>query len=424
MCAAGSLALAAGCVSMRSSDGHASSYLKGNLHTHTLWSDGDDYPEMVAESYKKNGYHFLAISDHNVMLEGEKWVEVKNTPNSLAAFSKYRARHGTNVVVKLDGGKTMVRLSTLAEFAPALNEPGRFLMIPGEEITAEFEKHPVHLNATNLREFIPPRPGTNVADVIQKNVNAVLEQREATGQAMFPHVNHPNFWYAVTTEDLMAVQGEKFFEVYNGHPAVNNGGDALRPGTERMWDIILAFRLGVLNLGPMYGIATDDSHHYHGQSRTLSNSSRGWVMVKSPKLEAEAIVHAMERGDFYASTGVRLSKVECDGKTYRVEVEDVEGVEYAIQFIGTRRGFDASSTEVADQEGKAVRTTRKYSDQIGQILKTKKGAVGVYSFKGDELYVRALVVSSRAQINGISDADLERAWTQPFSPAGKAQKAR
>ena len=32
---------------------------KGNLHDHTLWSDGDDYPEMVAAWYKDHGYHFL-----------------------------------------------------------------------------------------------------------------------------------------------------------------------------------------------------------------------------------------------------------------------------------------------------------------------------------------------------------------------------
>ena len=29
---------------------------KGNLHTHTLWSDGDDYPEMVLDWYKSRGY--------------------------------------------------------------------------------------------------------------------------------------------------------------------------------------------------------------------------------------------------------------------------------------------------------------------------------------------------------------------------------
>lgn len=27
-------------------------WYKGNLHTHTLWSDGDDFPEMVADWYR------------------------------------------------------------------------------------------------------------------------------------------------------------------------------------------------------------------------------------------------------------------------------------------------------------------------------------------------------------------------------------
>src|SRR5438132_909407 len=38
---------------------------KGNLHTHSLWSDGDDYPEMVVRWYQQHGYNFLALSDHN-----------------------------------------------------------------------------------------------------------------------------------------------------------------------------------------------------------------------------------------------------------------------------------------------------------------------------------------------------------------------
>ena len=47
---------------------------KGNLHTHSLWSDGDDYPEMIAEWYKQHGYHFLAFSDHNILLQDERWM--------------------------------------------------------------------------------------------------------------------------------------------------------------------------------------------------------------------------------------------------------------------------------------------------------------------------------------------------------------
>ncbi|MFM9956255.1 MAG: PHP domain-containing protein, partial [Opitutaceae bacterium] len=52
-------------------------WFKGNLHTHSLWSDGNDYPEMIADSYKRAGYHFLAMSDHNVLAEGARWLELK-----------------------------------------------------------------------------------------------------------------------------------------------------------------------------------------------------------------------------------------------------------------------------------------------------------------------------------------------------------
>ena len=36
-------------------------FWKGNLHTHSFWSDGDDFPEMIADWYKRHGYHFLAL---------------------------------------------------------------------------------------------------------------------------------------------------------------------------------------------------------------------------------------------------------------------------------------------------------------------------------------------------------------------------
>src|SRR4051812_26967133 len=45
-------------------------YWKGNLHTHSFWSDGDDFPEMIADWYRDKGYHFLSLSDHNVLSEG------------------------------------------------------------------------------------------------------------------------------------------------------------------------------------------------------------------------------------------------------------------------------------------------------------------------------------------------------------------
>ena len=69
---------------------------KGNLHTHSLWSDGDDYPEMIADWYRSNGYHFLAISDHNVLSEGQRWIHREKNAGGLRAFNKYLKRFGND----------------------------------------------------------------------------------------------------------------------------------------------------------------------------------------------------------------------------------------------------------------------------------------------------------------------------------------
>ena len=39
-------------------------YKKGNLHTHTTWSDGMHTPAETAEHYRSKGYDFLALTDH------------------------------------------------------------------------------------------------------------------------------------------------------------------------------------------------------------------------------------------------------------------------------------------------------------------------------------------------------------------------
>jgi hypothetical protein len=57
---------------------------KGNLHTHSFWSDGDDFPESIADWYKTNGYHFLALSDHNIMQQGQRWITVTNADRNSA----------------------------------------------------------------------------------------------------------------------------------------------------------------------------------------------------------------------------------------------------------------------------------------------------------------------------------------------------
>jgi len=387
---------------------------KGNLHTHTLWSDGDDYPEMVVEWYKTNGYHFLALSDHNIVLEGEKWIALTNRGGE-KAFDKYLKRFGQGWAdLKTMGSTQMIRLRPLNEFRPLFEQPGRFLLIPSEEISDHFMKVPIHLNATNLRDFIRPRGGTNILDVLQGNVDAVIEQHEKTRRPMFPHINHPNFGWAITAEDLMRVRGDRFFEVYNGHPDVRNEGDAWHANTERVWDILLSFRLTELKLEPMFALAVDDSHQYHSSIRTNSNPGRGWVMVRSTRLTPESLITALEAGDFYATSGVRLKNVRRETNRLSLEIDPEPGVSYTTQFIGTRQGFNAAS-EPGELPPKSTRpVTRRYSADIGTVLAEVRGRTASYRLRGDELYVRAKVISSKPKTNGVVVNDLESAWTQPL----------
>jgi hypothetical protein len=95
----------------------------------------------------------------------------------------------------------------------------------------------------------------------------------------------------------------------------------------------------------------------------------------------------MEKGDFYASTGVDLEDVRHDERSYTVEVDGAEAC--TIQFIGTRRA-----------DGKA--------GKAGEVLEEVKGLKATYTYKGDELYVRAKIANAKRQV----------AWTQPRILAG------
>ena len=90
-----------------------------------------------------------------------------------------------------------------------------------------------------------------------------------------------------------------------------------------------------------------------------------------------------------------------------------QGVRYTTRFIGTPRGVDVSSEPVLDPAGEQVRTTRVYSEQIGQVLSETDDLSPSYTFEGHELYVRAVVTSDVAHLNPTAEGDFEKAWSQP-----------
>lgn len=296
-------------------------WYKGNTHTHTLNSDGDSSPDDVARWYREHGYRFLVLSDHNFLTSTE----------------------GLNALFGADE---------------------QFLIIPGEEVTDKVGDKPLHINGLNVQHLVRPQGGATIVEALQRDIDAI---RAASG---VPHLNHPNFGWAVSAAEIARVKNDRLFEIFNGHPMVNNVGGGEMPGLEEMWDIILSS--GKL----LYGLATDDAHDFKRPGDpSAAGPGRGWVVVRAPRLGAREVLAALENGDFYASTGVELADVQRSTSRIEIRIKPDAWSKYTTRFIG----------------------------RDGKVLAESAANPARYDIRGDEGYVRAVVLES----NG------KKAWVQP-----------
>lgn len=296
-------------------------WFKGNTHAHTLNSDGDSTPDDVVRWYREHGYHFLVLTDHNF----------------LTSVDALNALHGADE---------------------------QFLVIKGEEVTDRFGEKPLHINGLDVARRIQPQGGSSVVDVLNRNVAAIRSERGV------PHINHPNFGWAISREELQLVRDNRLFEIYNGHPLVNNEGGGGVPGLEEAWDTMLSN--GIL----LYGLAVDDAHTFKQPGNPeVAGPGRGWIVVRAPQLDPRALLEAIERGDFYTSTGVELDRLRVTESSVELEVKVRASSKYRIQFIG----------------------------QGGRVLHESIEPRASYTITGREGYVRARVLESNGR----------RAWIQP-----------
>ena len=292
-------------------------WYRGNLHTHTINSDGDAPPYDVVTWYKRNGYQFLVITDHN----------------------------------------------TFTDPAPFDSNPtDNFLLIGGEEITND---KVVHVNGIGVSAPIPKQAGETVTGILQASIDAVR------AQGGIPLINHPNFIWAFTAAEMKPLKNAGLLEIASGHPQVNSDGDGRVPSAEQMWDELLTGGMRI------FGAAVDDSHNFRSEfTLERANPGRAWVVVRAAVLSREAIVAALDAGDFYASTGVQIRDIRQERGALVVELPPpAQNRRYRVVFIG----------------------------QGGQVLSTSYDNPATYTFTGREGYVRARVEESNGQ----------RGWTQP-----------
>lgn len=374
---------------------------KGNTHAHTLWSDGTSAPEQAVLWYRDHGYNFVVLSEHDTLMRGERWVRVSDDRGPLTSLAVDRLVAGfgaENVALREREGGREMRLATLDELRGRFETAGQFLLIHGEEVTASFGLTPVHVNGLNLLEPIAPIQADDIQGTLDRNVQAILGQGARDARPVVAQVNHPNYKWALSWQNVAHAPAGAVFEVYNGHPRAQNRGDDEHPDTGVIWDHALTFRLTSVGGSLLYGVASDDAHDFPPDPPGDATPGRGWVFVHARELTAGAIVAALERGDFYSSSGVTLADVASDGKRYRLELREDAGVQYTTRFIGTRLIGGRPAV-------------------IGEVLLETHSNPAEYVFRGDELYVRAVVSSSRAHRNPGAPGDVEMAWVQPVRPA-------
>ncbi len=442
-------------------------FYRGMIHAHTCWSDGRALPEQAVAAYRDGGYDFFAITDHNRACVGtNRWIEVAPPqvgvwpPKTLepSVFEAYRASFPDAEWRERDG-KTEVRMRPFSEVAPRFNEPGRFLVMPGCEVTtAVYDetdglRRDIHMNIVGLDEEIPRAAKSYVIEwvhdsTITKTLRETKDEYDALVAArgnppsVF-FVNHPHWqYYDVLPQDIIDHPDIRFFEV------CNSGGEwaAVDPlpkdglSNDRLWDVVNATRC-LRGEQLLYGLGTEDTHYYPGSGTSHSFFiGDAWIGVRADALTPAALFSAMERGDFYAAGGFDLEDVSFDAEigTLSVAVPAKPGVAYTVKFITTKRGVGVEPVRIVDIPASPPRLERHvpvYSPEIGAVAKEVAFAKGEavrasYALAPDDLYVRARVESDEPAVYPNPDRHLhplvKMAWTQPYrrdSPSVGAARA-
>lgn len=326
-------------------------WYKGNTHAHTAISGhADSTPDEAAKWYYQNGYDFLILSEHNYFIDPKTISSLENTHEL-------------------------------------------FLLIPGMEITGARD---VHTTAMNIERVIPYQFDSSLrSEVIQNHVDEI---KLGGGLAI---LNHPNLHYSIKSGDIKPVLGLHFFELYNGHPNVNNFGDFLNGSTEEMWDDLLSSGMAI------YALASDDAHQYKAINPIFSNPGRGWIMVEAANLTTQSIIESIKAGRFYSSNGVILKQCSAVNGTYHVQIdENRTDIELLSDTILGR-------AVVSDDIGYEI----EFIGENGLVLLRASSSNASFAMSSLQEYVRAKVTFRRTNSNGKNEEFY--AWCQPVFNDGR-----
>lgn len=270
-------------------------FYKANLHTHTTISDGSLTPEETKEEYKKRGYQIVAFTDHEVIVPHNDLADdnflpitsvefyLNQTPPKNGNYDFLKVYH-INLLSK-DKNKTTYPTFALRYWE---NTHNSFRFITEEQKKIDFN-----------REYS--------VKCAQKSIDLANEEGFLT---IF---NHP-VWSLQNNSDYLPLNGLWGIETFNSGANLN--------GYE---ENSIAFENMLRNGKNVLPVCADDSHK-------LADVGHAFTMVKAEKLEYDAVMTALEKGDMYSSTGPEIYELYTEDGYLHIKCSPAQSI-----FVCTER---------------------------------------------------------------------------------------
>ncbi len=291
-------------------------WYRGNLHSHTVNSDGKLTPEQSAEYYREHGYAFMCFSEHDYYTDNRETLD----------------REDFIVLPGLEASTYLVDSSALKEMVDEETLKKGYMDTTFQQI-GDWRRNGVkmkvkkvhHIHGILGNQMMQQNAGEHVFSgneiypvrVYFDTWNGVEAAQKLSDQlkarGCFTTYNHP-IWSRVDVEDVRDIKGIWGIECYN-YDTVNEcaeGEDTV------FWDMMLR------NGNFIMGFASDDNHN----GGTFPDSCGGYVMVKAEHLDHESIVNGLLSGNYYASNGAVIEQWGVKNNEIYVECEAAERVNF------------------------------------------------------------------------------------------------
>jgi hypothetical protein len=228
-------------------------------------SDGKFTPEEIKKMYMERGYSAVAYTDHRVC-----------KPHNELTDGSFVALTGVEIAFG-------IRQASSIHVCGISRNPDKELLIENE-----------------------------IKDDVELVNNGI---KELNRQDFITTLNHPR-WSGMSAEVMSKIEGVSNMEVANGFEMIQDG----------YGDSSACYELELRRGRHAAPFATDDSHTASAPGVPGYEYFRGFTVIKAKELTYEALISALDSGDYYASTGPILKNLRIEDGILYVECSAVSGV--------------------------------------------------------------------------------------------------